>query len=204
MNVVRRLPRWAWDAILLEIAVYRSLGRWVIRRPDVPTGATAIGYSQLAGPMILLWIFGSAVEVVVVDVVVSRWVPGLRIPLLAVGIWGVLWMIGLYAAYQVRPHVLTDAHLRAQGGLRSSVTVPLASIAAARSVEHELPGIVKALHLDDDLLLLGVSSRTNLELVLNGPTALVTSQGELTASRVGLWVDEPRDIARLLGPRLPA
>lgn len=204
MTVVRRLPRWAWEAILLEIAVYRSLGRWIIRRPDVPTGATAIGYAQLAGPMILLWIFGSAVEVVVVDVVVSRWVPGLRIPLLAVGIWGVLWMIGLYAAYRVRPHVLTEVHLRAQGGLRSSVTVPLASISVTRSIEHELPGIVKTLHLDDDLLLLGMSSRTNLELVLNGPTALVTSQGELTASRVGLWVDEPRDIARLLGQRLPA
>ncbi|KRF12814.1 hypothetical protein [Nocardioides sp. Soil796] len=72
-----------------------------------------------------------------------------------------------------------------------------------RTGGSELPGIIKTLHLDGDLLLLGVSSRTNVELVLRAPTVLSTSQGEMTAARVGLWVDEPRDVAQLLGQRLP-
>jgi hypothetical protein len=48
----------------------------------------------------------------------------------------------------------------------------------------------------------GTGSRTNLELVLAGPTTMSTSQGEVTVSRVGIWVDEPREIAAQLRPRL--
>jgi hypothetical protein len=44
----------------------------------------------------------------------------------------------------------------------------------------------------------GVGSRTNLELVLTGPTTLETPHGPATVSRVGLWVDEPREVAELL------
>ena len=202
MNVVRRLPRLAWEALLLELAIYRALARWVVRRPDVPRGATAIHYSRLAGPMIWLWTFGSAVEVVVVDVVVSHWVPSIRIPLLVLGIWGVLWMVGLYAAYRVRPHVLTGSELVIRGGLRAQVVVPLPSIASVRTQEHELPGIVKSLHVEAEgegrIVLLGVSSRTNLELELVGQTVVRTTSGEETAARIGLWVDDPREVRRQL------
>lgn len=186
------------EAILMEIAIYRALCRWIIRRPDVPQDATAFGYSQLVGPMLWLWIFGSAVEVVVADVLANRYLPVIRIPLLVIGIWGLVWMIGLYAAYRVRPHVLTESALRLRGGIRATADVPLAAIASASMAEHELPGVVTNLHIEEDLLLLGVSSRTNLELQLVGPTVTSTSSGEVTVTRVGLWVDEPREVARVL------
>ena len=63
---LRRLPELAWEAVLLELALYRSLVRWCARRPDVPAGATPVGHAQLVGPMLWLWIFGSATEVVVI------------------------------------------------------------------------------------------------------------------------------------------
>jgi hypothetical protein len=183
----------------LELALYRSLVRWVVRRPDVPTGATPIGYARLVAPMLWLWIFGSATEVVVVEVVLQQveagWAEAIRMPLLVVGIWGVLWMLGMLAAYRVRPHVLTDDGLRVRNGARTWVDVPLEGVAATRIVEHDLPGVVRAVHHADGLLLVGVSSRTNVELQLTGPTDLTTSKGEMTADRVGLWVDEPRAVA---------
>jgi hypothetical protein len=46
------------DEIGQELALYRSLVRWTARRPDVPVGAVAIGYAQLAGPM--LWLNSAA------------------------------------------------------------------------------------------------------------------------------------------------
>jgi hypothetical protein len=159
-----------------------------------------IGYARLVGPVLWLWIFGSTTEVVVVEVVLRQveagWAEALRVPLLVVGVWGVLWMLGMAAAYRVRPHLLTSDHLRVRNGARTWVDLPLDAITAARTVEHELPGVVRALHHEDGLLLVGVSSRTNLELVLTGPTVLETSKGEVTADRVGLWVDEPHDVAR--------
>lgn len=194
--MIRSLVTVVVDAIRLELALYRSLLLWLIRRPDVPSDAMPIGYAQLVGPMLWLWILGSATEVVVVEVVLRQisagWAEAIRLPLLVVGVWGVLWMLGMLASYRVRPHLITETALRVRNGALTWVDVPLSCIAGAQSIEHELPGIVKAVHQDDDLLLVGVSSRTNLELKLAGSTLLRTSRGDVTASRVGLWVDDPR------------
>ena len=202
MSSLRRLRALAWEALLLELALYRSLGRWVARRPDVPRDATPIGYARLTGPMLWLWIFGSAVEVVVVEVVLRQvdqpWADAVRTPVLVLGVWGVLWMLGMLASYRVRPHLLTDTELVLRSGARTKVVVPLAAVASTRSVEHELPGVIRSLHVDGSLVLVGVSSRTNLELVLATPTTVASSLGEVTATRVGLWVDEPRQVAARL------
>jgi hypothetical protein len=201
---VTRVLAVAREAVLLELALYRALARWVLRRPDVPRGATPIGYSALVGPMLWLWIFGSAVEVVVVEVVLRAvdqpWAAALRMPLLVLGVWGVLWMLGMLASYRVRPHLLTDTELELRSGARTRVVVPLDAVEATRSVEHELPGVVRSLHVDGSLVLIGVGSRTNLELVLAGPTTVDTSKGPVTAARVGIWVDDPRQVAALLAP----
>ena len=206
MTLLRRLPGLLRDALLFELALYRSLARWVARRPDVPQGSTPIGYSRLVAPMMWLWIFGSTVEVVVVEVVLRHidqpWAAAIRVPLLVLGIWGVAWMLGMLASLRVRPHLLTDTELRARSGARTWLAVPLAAVESTRSAEHELPGVIRSLHVDDDLALVGTGSRTNLELVLAGPTTMSTSQGEVTVSRVGIWVDEPREIAAQLRPRL--
>lgn len=202
MDAVRRLPRLAWSALRLELTLYRALVRWVARRPDVPAGTEPIGYSGLVAPMLWLWIFGSAVEVVVLDLVLSRWWTSLRLPLLVLGVWGVMWMLGLLAAYRVRPHLLGDTTLQVRDGIHARVEVPLAAISSVRVVEHELPGILRSVHVEGEepraTLLVGVGSRTNLELVLDGPTTLETPRGPATVSRVGMWVDEPRQVAELL------
>ncbi len=202
MDVVRRVRRFAWAALRLEVTLYLALGRWIARRPDVPAGTTPIGYSRLVAPMLWLWIFGSATEVVVLDVLLSRWWTPLRIPLLVVGIWGLVWMLGMLAAYRTRPHLLGETSLQVRDGIHARVDVPLARIASVRSVDHELPGLLTSVHVegegDDAILLVGVGSRTNLELVLTGPTTLATPHGPTTVARVGLWVDEPREVAALL------
>lgn len=204
-SVVRRTSRLALDALLLELATYRSLARWVARRPDVPPGARAIGYSSLVTPMLWLWIFGSAVEVVAVELVLRHvgW-DAARLPLLVLGVWGVLWMLGMMASNRVRPHLLTEERLRVRSGPRTCLDVPLAAVGAVRPVEHELPGVVRTVHVEGDLLLVGVGSRTNLELQLAAPTTLRLPRGEATVTRVGLWVDEPREVAGWLRPRRSA
>jgi hypothetical protein len=199
-SAVRRAVALAWAALRLEVTLYRALVRWVLRRPDVPPGTTPIGYSRLVAPMLWLWIFGSAVEVVVLDLVLSRWWQPLRLPLLVLGVWGLVWMLGMMAAYRVRPHLLDDHRLQVRDGIHARVDVPLERIAGTRTVEHELPGVLRSVHVEEaeELLLVGVGSRTNLELVLTGPTSLRHPRGTVDVTRVGLWVDEPRQVAELI------
>jgi hypothetical protein len=205
VTLLLRLPGLLGDALLYELSLYRSLARWLARRPDVPRGATPIGYSRIVAPMLWLWIFGSAIEVAVVEVVLRHldqpWADAMRVPMLVLGIWGVLWMLGMLASYRVRPHLLTDAELRARSGARAWLVLPLGAVEATRLVEHEVPGVIRSLHVDGALALIGAGSRTNLEMVLTAPTTVSTSKGEVTVSRVGIWVDEPREIAAQVSPR---
>lgn len=206
MTRARRLGRLAKGALLYELALYPALVRWVLRRPDVPQGATAIGYDRLVGPMLWLWIFGSATEVVVVDVVLRQvdagWAHALQVPMLLLGVWGVVWMLGMRASMRVTPHLLTDDLLRVRSGARTWLEVPRAAVASARPAPRELPGTIRTFWVEDGAALVGVGSETNLELVLTGPTALRSSHGEVVVDRVGLFVDDPRDVAALL--RVPS
>ncbi len=195
----------AKEAVLLELAIWVALGRWVLRRPDVPAGATAVGYAQLVAPVLWLWILGSFAEVVALELVLrsidAPWAEAVRIPLLIVGTWGALWMLGLMASMKVRRHLVLADRLEIRSGPRVRVVVPRAAITGARAVEHEFEGVIKTLHEEDGLLLVGVNTRTNVELALAGPTPLATHGGERTAERVGLWVDDPRAFVRLITER---
>jgi len=205
MTVLQRASGLVCEAVLFELALYRSLVRWIVRRPDVPRGTTPIGYSRLVAPMLWLWILGSAVEVIAVEVLLRHldrpWADGVRLPLLALGVWGVLWMLGMLAAYRVRPHLLTASELKVRSGARTWLTIPLETVRSTRLVEHEVPGVIRSLHIEGELALVGVGSRTNLELTLAGPTTVATSKGGATVSRVGVWVDEPRETAGRIRPR---
>lgn len=198
-HVVRRLPHWLGQALLVELAVYRGLARWVLRRPHVPAGSTPIGYARLVTPVLWLWTLASAVEVVVVDLIIwESW----RIPLLVVGIWGVLWMLGMAGCYRTRPHLLTGEQLVLRGGFRLTVPVPLDAVASVATREEEMPGSIRSLAVVGDVLQVGVSGRTNVQLHLTGPTCLETPTGLVTVTRVGVWVDEPREMAALLRDRV--
>lgn len=208
MDAVRRALGFAWKALRLEVTLYRALGRWIVRRPEVSPGQVPIPYSRLVAPMLWLWIFGSAAEVVVLDVLLSRFWPSLRVPVLVLGVWGLVWMLGMMAAYRVRPHLLGDHELWVRDGIHARVGVPFERIRSIRCVDHELPGLLRSVHVEGDepeaLLLVGVGSRTNLELVLTAPTRLETPHGPTIATRVGLWVDEPREVAELIRRRRSA
>ncbi len=206
MTLLRRLPGLLRDAVLYELSLYRSLVRWLVRRPDVPRAAKPIGYSRLVAPMLWLWIFGSTVEVIVVEVVLRHldqpWAYAARGPMLVLGIWGVVWMLGMLASYRVRPHLLTDTELRVRSGARTWLVLPLDAVEATRPVEHDVPGVIRSLHVEGELALVGAGGRTNLDIMLTRPTTVSTSKGEVTVTRVGIWVDEPREIAAQLRPQL--
>lgn len=124
-------------ALAYEIGMYRSLGRWVMRRPSVPdSGATRFGYSVLVAPVIWIFIFVSAVEVVAVDLLLP-W-EGLRIAFLILGIWGLVWMLGLLASVKVHPHLVSDAGLRVRYSTNVNILIPWEDIAGFQNRRRDL------------------------------------------------------------------
>lgn len=117
MRVGRRLVRF-------ELLLYAATVRWIARRRAVPAGADAWGYGRLVSPMLWLWVFGSAVETVAFHLLIP-W-EGVRLAVDIVSIWGLIWMLGMLAGYQVYPHLVTDDEIRVRSGVYHDIRVPRA------------------------------------------------------------------------------
>jgi hypothetical protein len=187
-------------AVVFELGIWRSLLRWLSRRTDVTPGAEAFTYHRMATPVIWLWIFGSAVEVVVVDALLP-WHTA-RIVAGAVGLWGLAWMVGMLAALKTYPHLVDDLGVRVRNGFGVDLRVPWTAIASVAVQDHDLPSSIRSVQVEraeqGDVLAVGVSGRTNVLVRLHQPTLLRTSRDEHVVTAVRLWADDHRSlVARL-------
>ena len=97
-SAVRRVGVGLLRALRVELRIYANIGRFLTRRPAIAPGAVGFGYHRPV--LTILWIFIvlSAIEIPILDLIVHRW-PAVRIAVLALGIWGLTWMLGLLFGY---------------------------------------------------------------------------------------------------------
>ena len=197
MTLLHRTLRLSKHALIFELNIYRSLLRWLLRRPSVPAGFEPVGYGRLATPMMALWIFGSALELPLAHVLVP-W-HGVRIALLIIGGWGLLWMLGALAGLRSYPHLLGSDTLRIRNGAMHDIAVPWEAIAQITIQDRSLPSSMWVLQPEETErgthLNVAVSGRVNLHLALREPRALRTRKAETVITGVSLWVDDPREVA---------
>jgi hypothetical protein len=188
----------------MELRLYAAIVPWLLRRRDVPPGAEPWPYAALVAPLLWLWVFGSATEVIVLHLIIP-W-ETVRLVVDVVSIWGLIWMVGLLAAYRSKPHLLLPDELRVRNGVQHDVSVPTDRIESAVVRELELPSAMRSLDIaadgDAQRVSLGVSGRTNVLLILQPGTELRTASGDVLAATLGLWVDEPRAFAAHLNQRV--
>ncbi len=198
------LPRRAWTltrrVLVFEWNIYRGLFRWLARRPSVPAGSQPLGYAQLATPMIALWIFASALEIPLIHVLVP-W-EGVRLALVLVGVWGLVWMLGMLGGLRSYPHLLSDTELRVRNGAGVDIVLPLPEIAAAGVDDRDLSSSVYTLQPRETPagtdLQVGVSGRVNVTVTLREPRRVPTRIGMLDVVSVSFWTDDPRTVVRRL------
>ena len=200
MIALRQVGRLARHAVVFEINIYRSLLRWVLRHPSVPSGHEPFGYAQMVTPVLALWIFGSAIEIPLVHVLVP-W-EGPRVALLILGVWGLMWMFGLMAGLRTYPHLMAYSALRIRNGPTHDIAVQLASIERVTTGDRSLPSSMWALQpvLTDRgvHLHVAVSGQVNVHLTLQEPLGVATRKGHMTITALSFWADRPRELARQL------
>ena len=189
---------------VLEVRLYVAFLRWCFRRRDVPAGAEPWPYAALVAPVLWLWIFGSASEVVVFHLVIP-W-DSVRVVVDVISIWGLVWMLGTLAAYRIRPHLLLADEVRIRNSVYHDIAVPTSAIVSGAVREADLPSSMRALQVtrDDDSgqVSVGVSGRTNVVLSLRPATPLRTAKGVVAADTARLWVDDPRAFVTRLNRQL--
>jgi hypothetical protein len=188
------LLHWGKRAVLLELWGYVSIFRYVFRRPRVPAGATAFSYHGPVRATVIAFIVVSALELVVVDLLVRRW-PTVRIVLLVLGVWGLVWMFGMLFGFLTRPHAVGPAGVRVRSGAEVDIALDWDVIDAVvlrkRIARDEQPLVTDdgrggcALHLR-------MEHATNLDVRLTQRVQVRLPHGTETVSTIHLFADAPQ------------
>ncbi|GAB3360948.1 hypothetical protein [Modestobacter lapidis] len=186
--------RLARRAVRMEIGGYQAIYRFLFRRPRVPAGAAGFSYHAPVLAVTIAFIVVSAVELVVVDLLVSRW-PAVRIPLLVLGVWGLVWMFGLLFGMLTRPHAVGPDGIRVRSG--TEVDIPLAwdEIATVTHRKRIAPDGEPQVAVDPAghaTLHMRMQEQTNIEVVLDRPAPVRLPTGTEVVHRIALYADDPQ------------
>ncbi len=191
---VRSVASFAYRAVRYEIRLYISLARCLMRRPNVPADAVPIGYAKATTPVVWLWIFASALEIPLIHVLIP-W-DTVRIIGLAIGVWGLIWMLGLLASLHIYPHLLNASQLRVRNGPSIALAVPWDSIDSLTPRRADLPSSARTFqpeHTDSGThLRIGVSGQVNVHATLVAPLTVSTPRGPMEIVELSFLVDDPR------------
>lgn len=198
LRLLRRATR-------LEATNWVNIGRFLGRRPRVPAGASGFGYDASFRPTLIAFLSVSLVEAVAVDLITRPW-PWVRFPLLVLGVWGVLFMLGLLLGYLTRPHAVGPAGIRLRNGGDVDLDLPWEIIYSVTSRRRRLPGaptFCLSGAPDDQTLHHVVDERTDIDIALEHPVSFDLPRGPVTVRRVHLAVDDPRGFADAVRRHIP-
>jgi hypothetical protein len=200
------MTRWNWPAVrgvlrrvlVYELAMWRSLYLWVLRRPAVR--GERFPYAGIVTPVIWAFIVVSAIEVPIVHFLVP-W-DGVRGALLFAGVYGVLWMVGMLAALRVHPHTVDDGGLHVRHGGTVHLLVPWAEIESVRRRRRPYEGSRSIRPLgegDDRVLAVVVGSQTTVDVELRRPLPLLAWRGDTEpVTQLRIFADDDGGLAARL------
>lgn len=180
---------WVRRGLAAEAAGWISLGRWLTRRPRVPSGATAFPNSGPIVPLLIAFTVVSAIEVVVVDVIVHRW-PVIRIICLVLGVWGVTFMLGMLATARMTPHAVGPSGLLIRSGTAVRQVVGWAQVEHIGTRTDVLEK-GKSIQVDGPVLSLVVQSATTVAVRLREPVVVRLPDRDVEVSEIRFHADDP-------------
>jgi hypothetical protein len=198
-SVWRRIGGFARRALLLELSIYASIGRFIARRPAIPRAA-GFSYHKPVLTVLIIFIVLSAVEIPIVDLIVHRW-PVVRVMFLILGIWGLTWMFGFLCAYLMRPHTVGHAGIRVRQGLETDIALSWDDIALVAPVkrvdEPKSPRFEEAEASRTLVFRMQDETIIEIEIELERPTVVRlpgggAKGGDQTITGLRIWVDDPR------------
>jgi hypothetical protein len=187
------LPERAARLVAFELVIMGSALRFVVGgwRRVVPAGFTYHRESGLRLLLPILPLLGLGDILLLELVLLPHAAVWLRVVIHGLALYGLIWLIGLYASLRTRPHQLADGRLTLHRGILGRLEVPVAQIASI----DELPGFAddwKKRAYCKGAIRIDVSGPTILELRLHTAARPVGVLGEGAAgTRVLVALDDP-------------
>lgn len=184
------VPRPAAKLMIMEIRLWACLSAWIRRRPpgrdDFPYHAN----SQL-GLIMGVLVFTTPVEIAVLEILIP-W-PWLRIVTLILALYGMLWIVMLFASLRAMPHRLEPYGLRLHYGVLASGVIPFSMIASVEVALAKAPKSGDGLQIAGEEAFFAINGETNLMVTLAQPLALERVIGQTpSVTVIRFRSDEPK------------
>ncbi len=162
---------WVRKALAAEARMWRSLYRWVFRRPvTTDPQATTHGYARAGTPIIWTFIVLNAIEIPAFHILLPWHVA--RVVLDLAGAYSLLWMLGLLASRKVYPHVVDPDGIQIRNGGALTIAVPWTAVAGVRR-HHRILNGSRTVHVEQTpsgaVVSVAVLHQTNVEVSLREP-----------------------------------
>ncbi|MEU4163272.1 hypothetical protein [Actinoplanes sp. NPDC026670] len=188
--------------VVYELRLWAALFRWILRRPvPVEPGATRFGYIGAVRMILIAFIVVSAIEIPILELMIP-WEPVANVLLFA-GVYGLIWMFGLYASIVVHPHLVGPSGLRIRNSLTLDVAIGWDRIAAIEVRRRSMPPGGQT-QLEDGVLALGMASQTSIDVRLTEPLVLPVRKAKgQPAGTVRFHADDPEGLVEAAREFLP-
>ncbi|WP_250035233.1 hypothetical protein [Paractinoplanes maris] len=193
-------------AVAAEAATWRNLVLWVTRRPVDLHGGRAFGYLGVVRPILGVFLGVSIVEIPILDLVIKHVIPWgpARLIMLALSVWGLLWMLGFLGGLIRHPHLVVAEGLRIRMGPGIDFTVPWSDIASVGKRYRSMPSS-KSVQYEDGALHIAVGSQTSIDVRLRRPIVFEVPRGTGDAvDEVRLYADDSDGLVRAARDHLEA
>lgn len=200
-----RARRLARAAARMEAGVWRSLFLVVTRRrPGQGPGVETFRYAREVVPLLWAFLAVSLVELPVVHVLLP-W-ETVRLVVLVVSVWGLLWTAGLLASMKVFPHLQSADGMRLRYGATVDVEVPWSAVQDVRGGRGSYPGSTVQTVEDEDgtTAVVAVMRQTKVDIRFLEPTTIALPDGPVEVVRLRVYADRPHDFVAAARTRLEA
>ena len=184
------LPQPVAHLFALEARLWTTLIRWLARRG--PSGPAVFPYARRSplGLLVGFVALTTPLELLLWELLIPwTW---LRVALFVLGIYGLAWVVGLYASLRIYPHELGDRSLRVHHGLLATAWIPYEAIGAIEIEQRSAPKQNEGVQIVRSDRETGGAST---------PVAAFVAVGGKTD--VTLALTHPLTIERLFGPSAP-
>ncbi len=197
------MPRVVSSVVVSEFKLWFCLGIWLLRQSRPKENEFTYHKKSILRVFPLILLFTTPVEVFLMELLLPwAWLKWL---LIILAIYGLFWVVGLYASMVVLPYRLDDSVVRLSYGILARAEIPYTDIMQVTSnrtpkgVWRDGLKVVK----EEGTAYLAVSGSTNVVLTLRRPAVLQAWLGPTSpVCTIYLATDEPQRLIQEVGKKV--
>lgn len=187
-----------------EPRMFYCLAKWALRKTKLKAGEFSYHKRSTMDMLVLLVVLVTPIEVLVIELLLQAFLPWLwlRLLVLLLEVYALLWILGFYASRIALPHCLQEKGIRLRYSVFVEGFVPYSVIDNVEHKHRKSAGYGDGLAVDGTEAFLSIGGYTDITIGLNASRPLNRLRSTKSVGMIHLAVDDPKSFLRALEERM--